>query len=331
MPCYNYGRYLPHLVETLVEQPGVDVEVIVVDDHSPDGSVGIAERLAGRHPGVSVVRHEQNMGHIRTYNDGLAQVRSDYVALVSADDLLPPGALSRAVALMEAHPNVGLVYGYARSFTGEPPEPVASVRSWTTWPGDRWLSMSARRARCFISSPEVVMRTSALRAVGGYDPRLPHSADLDLWLRTALHFDIGRVNGSDQALYRVHDSNMHLTTFAGYVTDLIERRATFRIMFEEHARARDDVQSLQPRTWRALANEGVRRALSAMRDDRPELAGAFVDFALETDPTVRQSVWWHAWQLGPGRGRRLPLRGTRALGSRVVHHLAWRRERRFGF
>ena len=158
-----------------------------------------------------MLRHETNKGHIQTYNDGLEAVTGDYVVLLSADDLLPPGALTRAVALMEAHPKVGFVYGYARSFTGGPPVVNARVRNWSLWTGIDWLGLAARRGRCFISSPEVVMRRDALQQVGGYDPRLPHSGDLDMWLRTAARWDVGRINGPTQALYRVHDANMHLT------------------------------------------------------------------------------------------------------------------------
>lgn len=331
VPCYNYGHYLPHLVTTLRAQADVDVEIIIVDDASPDGSGNVAEELAATGDDIVLVRHETNKGHIRTYNDGFMMASREYVTLVSADDLLPLGALARATALMEAHPSVGFVYGYARSFSGEAPATVGRVRSWTVWSGRSWIALSARLGRSFIASPEVVMRTEALRAVGDYDPRLPHSADLDMWLRTALHYDVGRVNGPDQAHYRVHDANMHLTTFDGYVIDLKERRTTFDLLFEEHARDRDDILRLRDRTRRALANEAIRRALADVRDGRTDAADAFITFARETDPTIERSPWWWMWSAGPGRGRRYPFAGLRSLGARAAHHAAWRRERRYGF
>ena len=164
VPCYNYGRYLPQLVKTALDQPSVDVDILIVDDASPDGSGEVAEQLAARNQRVKVLRHTSNKGHIQTYNDGLQAVTGDYVVLLSADDLLPPGALTRAVALMEAHPNVGFVYGYARSFSGEPPIVNAGVRNWSVWTGIDWLRVSARRGRSFISSPEVVMRARCPKA-----------------------------------------------------------------------------------------------------------------------------------------------------------------------
>ena len=237
----------------VLNQPGVDVDVVIVDDASPDGSGDIAEAFASTR--VQVLRHQTNKGHIQTYNDGLSITEGDYVVLLSADDLLPPGALSRAVAGMEAHPTIGLVYGYPESFTQRPTTVESNVRNWSLWNGSDWLRLAARTGRSFILSPEVVMRRSALQQVGLYDPRLPHSGDFDMWLRTALEWDIGRVNGPVQALYRVHQSNMHLTTFAGYATDLRERRKAFDIFFDEHANGRGDIAALRPRAERALARE----------------------------------------------------------------------------
>ncbi|MFT4165249.1 MAG: glycosyltransferase family A protein [Microlunatus sp.] len=327
VPCYNYGQYLPQLIDYVLDQPGVDVEILIVDDKSPDGSGDVAEQLAENNPAVSVLRHKVNAGHIRTYNDGLSRIKGDYVALLSADDLLPRGALSRAIALMEACPSVGLVYGYARSFSGAPPEPNSHLRSWTFWHGFDWLRSSLRQARCFISSPEVVMRREALCQVGLYDPRLPHSADFDLWMRTALHWDIGRVNGPDQALYRVHDSNMHLTDYAGWVTDLRERRLTFEILFDEHARDRADVKGLRDGTMRALALESLNRGIDVGHTSG-QTDSAYGEFAQETDPSVVETATWRQYQRSLS-GTRSPNR-VRAIRRRISHHITWRRERRFG-
>jgi glycosyltransferase involved in cell wall biosynthesis len=331
VPCYNYGRYLPELIAGVLDQPGLDVDILIVDDASPDGSGEVGERLAADNQRVNVLRHRSNKGHILTYNDGLSAVTGDYVVLLSADDMLPPGALTRAVALMQEYPSVGFVYGFARSFTGDAPVTPARVRNWTVWPGEQWLRISTRRARCFISSPEVVMRRAALESVGYYDPRLPHSGDLDMWLRTALNWDVGRVNGSVQALYRVHDSNMHLTTFAGMLTDLRERRLTFDMLFDEHAVDRPDVRRIRPQTRRALARESLRLALAGRRDGvTDDTIAEYVHYALETDPTVTRDPWWTAWSTSSRVGGRLPAVRARQFAAKTVRHIAWRRERRYG-
>ncbi|WP_225580117.1 glycosyltransferase [Nocardioides donggukensis] len=331
IPCYNYGHFLPDAVASALDQDGVDVEVLIVDDASTDDSADVARSLAEADARVRVLVHPANTGHIQTYNDGLAVVGGDYVALLSADDLLTPNSLTRAAALMEHHPSVGLVYGFARSFSDHPPATSGETRNWSVWKGDQWLRTAARKGRCFLQSPEALMRREALDQTDLYDPRLPHSGDFDMWMRTAATWDIGRVNGPAQALYREHANNMHLTTYAGWLTDLRERRTTFQVLFDEREPDRPDVQALRPVAARALAREAVRRALAAHRElpDSGE-AEALMAFAATTDPTIRRTVRW--------RGTRLVLRPTwpapaslaHRFGERVRMHLTWRYWRRYG-
>lgn len=331
VPCYNYGHYLAQQVAMLLDQPDVEVDVLIVDDASPDGSGTVAASLAAEHPQVTVLQHETNKGHIRTYNDGLAAATGEYVALLSADDLLPSGALGRAVSLMEAHPSVGMVYGYAQTFSGDAPEVEYRVRNWSVWAGFDWLQLSLRQGRCLVVSPEVVMRREALRQAGDYDNRLPHSGDFDMWLRTSLNWDIGRINGPPQALYRVHDGNMHLTTYAGMLTDLVERAKTIKLLFDEHATTRHDVHRLRGVAMRALAEEALKRGLTAYRDSvDPDLVTSYLAFAEKTDETIRASAWWRMYRAGPVRGTRFPAVRARQFASKARHHVQWRLERRYG-
>ena len=331
VPCYNYGRYLPDLVERLLSEPETLVDVIIVDDCSPDGSASVASELAERHERVSVILHEFNRGHIQTYNDGLSQASGTYVVLLSADDMLPLGALDRAVALMEAHPTVGLVYGWAQSFEGEVPTDDGKVRNWSVWPGHTWLTRRAVTGRNVILSPEVVMRTEAMRDMVGYDATLPHSADLDLWLRTALRWDIGRVNGTVQAWYRVHGANMHLTMFAGMMRDLRERHLAFVSLYEKHTATDSTILDLRRQTEGALARESLQLGLeAAARGEDPDEIQGFGAFASEVWPEIKRSSLWERYAktasegMSPGRARLVDVEG------RLRMHARWRRGRRYG-
>ena len=167
VPCYRYGHYLPQAVGSVLEQPGVDVEVIIVDDASPDDSAEVARSIAEADSRLSLVVNETNQGHIATYNVGLARVTGDYVVLLSADDMLAPGALARAVALMETNPGVGFVYGWPKNFSSEPEPGAVPQLAWSTWSGEGWLRHVCRRGRSFIMSPEVVMRRSVFDRIVG--------------------------------------------------------------------------------------------------------------------------------------------------------------------
>jgi glycosyltransferase involved in cell wall biosynthesis len=337
IPCYNYGRFLPRCVGSVLSQPGVDLEVIIVDDASPDGSVAVAREIAAGDPRVRVIANEVNKRHIATYNVGLSAATGDYVVLLSADDLLAPGALARACALMEAEPTMAFVYGFCPDFTDEPPAPKNDVRSWTVWPGDEWLTRVIGRGHNVVMCPEVVMRTSVFRDLGGYDPGLPHSADFYLWMAAATRGPVGRINGSDQAYYRVHGNNMHLNEFAGVYTDMRERRKAFETLIAEEGSRLADAAGFEAVVRRALARDAlvlVCRAYDRGDEAVLERATDFMEFAVETDAAVQGTPLWRSCRDRLDRHKN-GLRPTRRhRGEAVVDDLRgrirWRRWRRYG-
>jgi glycosyltransferase involved in cell wall biosynthesis len=237
IPCYNYGRYLRQCVGSVTcSQPNVDLEVIIVDDRSTDDSLEIARSIEKEDSRVRVIAHESNKGHIATYNDGLTAATGEFVLLLSADDLATPGALTRAAELLVAEPSVGLVYGNAIHFAGDPPASRNERKGWIVWSGRDWLRGRCQSGYNVAASPEVVMRTSVLREIGGYRPDLPHAGDFEMWLRTSAVSDIGFLMGVDQAYYRKHAVNMNRRDFAsgtdrGQLIDLKQRWECFEVVF----------------------------------------------------------------------------------------------------
>src|SRR5690349_19117269 len=270
IPCYNYGRYLSTAVKSVLDQPGVAVEAIVIDDPSTDGSAEVVRELAAAEPRVRAILHRRNFGHIATYNEGLEQATGDYVVLLSADDALTPGALARATALLDAEPSVGFAYGFPVVFDEEPPAVRTDVRSWTVWGGLEWIELRCRKGENCIHCPEVVMRTSVQHAIGGYDPALPHSGDLEMWLRAAAVADVGRVNGPGQAYYRVHQASMQRTTFAGHVADLEGRLEAFRAVLVGPRARLDRGEELFATARRTLAIGALRYARLAYEHGRTD-------------------------------------------------------------
>jgi hypothetical protein len=315
VPCYNYGHYLPTCVASILDQPGVDVDVLIIDDASPDGSAEVAHRLAGQDARVRVVAHERNAGHIATYNEGLALATGQYTLLLSADDLLTPGALARAAAAFEAHPGVGLVYGDRIPLEGDVlPAPRTDAAAWRVWPGRDWFAQVCRLGRNVVASPEVVVRTEVQRRVGGYRADLPHSGDLEMWLRVAARSDVARVLGADQAYYRQHPASMSRSIYyPRLMADLEGRRDAFGSVLGELP-AGSWARRCRADAARALADDALRLirwqevAGEPTAGERAELAA----FVLATLPQAG----------GLGRGG-LSVRG-RASGSpeRAVHGTA---------
>lgn len=332
IPCYNYAHYLPAAVESALDQPDVEVSVLIIDDASTDDSAAVATQLAERDQRVEFIRHATNKGHIATYNEGLASTRTDYLALLSADDLLTPGALKRATDLMEAHPSVGLVYGHPivfRDDEGRPP-PRSGRHTRTVWNGRNWLERMCGAGHNFIYCPEVVMRTSTQHRIGGYDPKLPQSGDMEMWLRAASVADVGRINGADQAYYRVHRTSMQRTVHKGAIADIEARVAAF-----DSALAKSGLPDTA--RLRDLAHASV--AVLAVRDLIVSLQGAdqgptpeaeaLAALARTVDPAVASTPEWRTLQ-GLLAGRKTwsgaaPARLRHDLQSRLGwHYWRWR-------
>src|SRR5690606_27596261 len=98
----------------------VDVRVLIIDDVSSDETEAVGRRLASLDERVSFWRHEKNLGLVGTLNDGIYNWASaPYLLALSADDALAPGALARACAVLDKHPEIGMVYGIAKIITAE--------------------------------------------------------------------------------------------------------------------------------------------------------------------------------------------------------------------
>jgi glycosyltransferase involved in cell wall biosynthesis len=335
VPCHNYGRFLEACVASVLSQEDVAVDVLIVDDASPDGSGEVAEAIAARDPRVRVHRNRTNQGHIPTYNIGLAQVDGEYVMLVSADDLLTPGALSRAVRLMQAHPSVGFVYGWSIDFSEEPPPPARTrTRSWSVWSGEEWLEDNCRRATNVIRSSDAVVRHSVLARVGGYREDLPHSGDHEWWMRAAQVADVGMVCGVDQLYYRVHGGNMSGTVYASTLINLHETKKAFDAALDGSVGGDPRrLARLRRTAYTALARKALWLAVWEYMTgaDRDANAAAYRNFAVALDPRIVSSSRWRALErreaAGVDRARRAPQFRARELVRELEGRVMWRRKR----
>lgn len=313
IPCYNYGHLLGEAVTSVLDdQAGVDVRVLIIDDASPDGSAEVAKEIAARDRRVGVAVHAANRGHIATYNEGLLEwADGDYCVLLSADDRLTPGALKRATDLLDAHPDVGFVYGHAVPFTHGARLPAArtKVQGWSVWPGQRWLERRFRETHNRIMSPEVVVRTSLQKRVGGYDARLPHAGDMEMWMRLAANADVGHLRAADQAYYRFHEQNMNKSFTP--LMDLCQRRLAYETVVHRHSETLPDATRLSDIVHRQLAREALVAAARAYDRGRTRQTPVdeLVAFAFDCWPEASALPIYRALQL------------RQCIGPRVMPYL----------
>lgn len=302
VPSYNYAHYLPGCVASLFDQDGVNVRVLIIDDASSDDTPAVAAQLLSQYPGLQYYRHIENVGHIATYNEGLlGWATAPYVLLISADDLLAPGALKRAVDQMERHQGVGMVCGMALLFeSGEDISRAPTARTDALHseldtqiiPTEQLLLQCVRGNP--IATPTVVVRTELQRAVGPYAPELPHSGDMEMWMRFAVNGKVA-VTRFVQAYKRLHNNNMSKDYRA--LRDLRER---FKAI--EYALARDSATYTgyglsRERVCQTMADEAYWEASRSLAAGDRAAALECLQFALGLWPPIARSAGWRKIQL----------------------------------
>ena len=183
LPVHNAAPWLGRALRSLTRQTFTAFEVVAVDDASDDDTPDILERHARRDARIRVLRNAARQGLVAALNTGLATCRGRYLARVDADDLCHPHRLARQVAVLDSDPEVSVVGCWVESFPrrtlGE------GYRRYDAWVNAILTPRDHHRERYVESTlphPTAMMRTSELRALGGYADR-DWPEDLDLWLR----------------------------------------------------------------------------------------------------------------------------------------------------
>lgn len=294
VPCFNYARYLERCVASVLDQPEIDVRVLIIDDCSSDDTAEVMRRLASRDARIECRRHDVNRGHIQTYNEGLlGWATGDYCLLISADDLVTPGAITRAAWVLDSCPDVGLCYGKQIVFSDSVPELPAGSRAAdvSVSSGLDFWEQSCRTAQNLVATPTAVVRTSVQRAAGGYRETLPHSGDLEMWLRIAARADVAAID-APQAFKRMHGQNMQVQYVSRAREDLRQRRLAFESALEDCQPLLPAASPFDQSFRRALSLEAFWAASTAF--DKGDVADCeeWLKTARELDPfIVRRREW----------------------------------------
>jgi hypothetical protein len=221
--CYNYGRFLRQCVESVLTQSHRDCRVRIIDDASTDNTPEKCAELAAEDGRVEVLRHSVNRGHIATYNEAIALAEGEYLLLLSADDYLLPGAIERAADLLDRYPQVGMLHGgWLVEWNGRRQSMLPGAAGVVTGLLEPAAFIADLARQNLVSTATAVVRTVVQKSLGGYLPELPHTADLEMWLRFALRSRVAYID-AEQAVYRRHEGNMSLR-YRG-LADIAQRKA----------------------------------------------------------------------------------------------------------
>lgn len=234
IPVYNRGALVQATVDSALEQdlPPDEVEIILVDDGSTDDTFSVLQRLYGGNTRVRLFSIP-NGGVARARNFGLEKARGEFVAYLDHDDLWLPEKLRLQREAIWKNSRVGVVYCNWRHFDESGILPHEDGRVWEPrfdLEGKRIL----RRlliGNFIISMSVPLIRTSSLRAVGGFDPYVSPCDDWDTWIRLAIDNDFIGIR-KYLVLYHQHSnqqsSNERLMSIADRRTRWKNRRLGWR-------------------------------------------------------------------------------------------------------
>jgi glycosyltransferase involved in cell wall biosynthesis len=206
IPSYKASGFLRTTLSSVLEQaPAPDeMQIEVIDDDSPDdASRRIVDEVGGGR--VAHFRKQKNAGPIANFNTCIERAKGHYVHILHDDDAVLPGFYQTFGHVFDNHPEVGACYGRYVGIDGND--------RWTSLPGldaptsgplpNLTLTLARRN---MVRTPTVVVRRSMYEAIGGFDSRLPHTADWEMWVRLAVHTSIW-YEVKPIALYRDHASS----------------------------------------------------------------------------------------------------------------------------
>jgi glycosyltransferase involved in cell wall biosynthesis len=218
MPAYDAQAFIAEAIESIRIQDGVDLEIIVIDDGSTDGTRAIVERIAQQEPRLRLLT-SPHAGVAKARNLGLAAARAGIIAFLDADDLYPPGRLARQLNILRAQPETLVVMGETLVFR--------RLQDWAPAPGTQ--------ARRFlgIKLDAALFRRALFDRIGAFDEALESGEDTDLLLRVSEAGIKIEVENEIAAFYRRHANNMtndlaHMQKYfiAALHRSLTRRRAT---------------------------------------------------------------------------------------------------------
>lgn len=178
-PSYNQNAYLEATLRSVLQQAGVRIEYLVVDGGSTDGSVETIRRYAGS---LSWWVSEPDRGQADAINKGFRRAQGEIVAWLNSDDLYLPGALASAAAVMQAHPEAGMVFGDALTIDARG-RPINRL-GFDGW-GTAQPPLEELLGFRIICQPAVFMRRSVLEQAGYLDSSYHYMLDHHLWIRMA--------------------------------------------------------------------------------------------------------------------------------------------------
>jgi glycosyltransferase involved in cell wall biosynthesis len=180
-PAYNQADFLRDTLESVLEQDYPRIEHQVIDDGSTDKTPEILAEYADR---IAIERHE-NRGQTPTINKGWERAKGEILTWLNSDDTFLPGAVSKAVEYLNAHPDVAIVFGDTL-FTGPDGSPIERSKPREEFDYRKFVLQCENP----IAQPSAFIRREVIEDIGYLDPQFYYFMDWDFWLRAGIRHRI---------------------------------------------------------------------------------------------------------------------------------------------
>ncbi|MES2574149.1 MAG: glycosyltransferase family A protein [Bacteroidota bacterium] len=189
--CYNHEVFVVDSLNSVINQNYKNIELIIVDDYSPDNSKKVIEKWLEEYPNIQFISNDVNIGNTKSFNNALKMANGEYIIDLAADDILMPDCIALQIESFEksTYKNLGVVYGNAELITEESKfnsyyfavdtfKKVIQKRI----TGDIYLSViSGGDSICSVSA---MIKKSVFDKLIGFDETLLYE-DLDFWIRAS--------------------------------------------------------------------------------------------------------------------------------------------------
>lgn len=296
IPCFNAAAFIGEAVDSVLDQGRDDVQIVVIDDGSSDQQK--LQPILARYGDQVELVIQDHLGLSAARNSGISVARGMYLALLDADDIWRPGFLQRQLDMLYST-DADLVYCDAKLFGN-----VARINStlMERYPSKgKVTAASVLIKECLVVMSTVVVRTDAVRKVGGFDQTLNACEDIDLWLRMLIDGATFCYHKDPMVLRRIHAANMTAdgVLMANAALEIIRRYAAVVSMSKAQRR------TLSKRVRRIKSGLHTLLAWRAIKDNNPISARSEMRKAFNCEKKPKQLLGILAFTLFPKLSLRL--------------------------
>src|SRR6218665_1043878 len=199
IPSFNIEQHIAQTLDSVLAQRYPDIELIVVDDGSSDGTLDIVRRYIDRFGERVRLITQANAGVSVARNHGLREARGEFIAFMDHDDVWLPDKIELQMTEFERDPSLGLVCSWFKPWlpdaAGHYPDPALfhEIKPGLDPENSGWVYTQLMIDSWVLTSAALIRR-SALERCGSFDDQLPYSEEWDLWLRLSREYRFAMLN-----------------------------------------------------------------------------------------------------------------------------------------